>query len=382
MHVLFVNSARGRGGGLTSSLELGRGLAGRGHTVTMVCHPKSELRARLEDDDRIRVACVAIRAEINPLRVVQLARLHGRLAPDVVLADRRKDVKLSVAARDLARRELPIVHRHGAPSTLKDSVLYRLVWGRIQGLVVNSETMRALLMERAPWLRRLPIHTIPNGKDCHRYRPRPELRGPGRDRLGIPDDAVVATYVGTFEPRKNVHLLLEALARIDGAVPVHALIVGGGRLKEDLRERARRLGVSATFTGFRSDVPELLAVSDVAVHLSTAEGFSNSVLEAMACELPVIASDATSHPEQIDHGIHGLLVEPRRAEPVADALRTLATDAALRRRMGRNARERVVAEYDRATMVERYENVLASVRSGRLPGPDGAAAEAREGRTA
>ncbi len=81
----------------------------------------------------------------------------------------------------------------------------------------------------------------------------------------------------------------------------------------------------------------------------------NSVLEAMACGLPVIASAATSHAEQIDDGVHGLLVPPGQVEPVAEAILKLAHAPEVRLRMGQAASRRAAEEFSRDTMIERYE---------------------------
>jgi glycosyltransferase involved in cell wall biosynthesis len=371
MRIIFVNSARDPAGGVTSAIELASGLAQLGYELTVVCHPRSAIRRALEHEPRLALAPVAIRAELNPLRALQLARLSRRVRPDVVLADRRKDVKLSVAARYLSGAAYPIVHRHGAPSHLKDSALYRFVWGRqVQALIVNSRTMGERLLERAPWLASVDMRVIQNGKDLALYRPLPERRRAAREALAIPERALVVSYHGVLQPRKNVHLLIEAAAALAPDLPVHALVIGAGPSEAELRALTARLRAQATFTGLRSDIPELLSAADIAAHLSTAEGFSNSVIEAMACGLPVIASDATSHPEQIVHGVHGLLVAPGEgggpggggggagAVRVAEAIRTLATDPAARARMGRAARERAVAEYDREKMLRRYSEVL------------------------
>jgi glycosyltransferase involved in cell wall biosynthesis len=84
------------------------------------------------------------------------------------------------------------------------------------------------------------------------------------------------------------------------------------------------------------------------------------VTEAMACGLPVIASDATSHPEQIAHGVHGFLVPLGQWEGVAEAIGELATDAGKRTAMGQAARERVTTEFSWERMIERYDAVLGA----------------------
>ena len=358
MRIVFVNSARGWGGGLTSAAEVGLGLADRGHEVHLVCHPRSAIFEQLAREVRLDLVPIAIRAELNPYRVIQLGRLNRRLNPDIVLADKRKDVKLSVAARRLAGA-FPIVHRHGAPSPLKDSAIYRHVWGRqVQALVVNSETMRRRMLVSAPWLKHSTIHVVHNGKDVTRYKPLPRFRERIRTELGVPEDAFIVSFHGMVQPRKNVELLVRAVAELPAELKVHALVIGGGPTLPQLRALAAQLRAPVIFAGIREDIPEVLSAADAAAHLSTAEGFSNSVIESMACGLPLVASDATSHAEQITEGTQGSLVPPGEWRPVADAIRWLATDADGRQRMGAAARQRAVNQFSRERMLDRYDEVL------------------------
>ncbi|UCF18600.1 MAG: glycosyltransferase family 4 protein [Gemmatimonadota bacterium] len=358
MRIVFVNSVRGWGGGLTSAVEVGSGLAEMGHEVTLVCHPSSVVARQLASESSVKIAPIAIRAELNPYRVLQLIRLYRRVAPDVVLADRRKDVKLSVAARRLSGA-FPIIHRHGAPSPLRNSAIYRHVWGReVQALVVNSKTMRQRMLAEAPWLERAPLHIIHNGKDTSRYKPLPRLRERIRRELGIPEDAFIVSFHGMVQPRKNVELLVKAVASLPADLKIHALVVGAGPTLPQLRALVAEIRAPVIFAGIREDIPEVLSAADAAAHLSTAEGLSNSVIESMACGLPLVVSDATSHAEQVEDGKQGILVPPDDWRAVADAIRWLATDPAGRERMGAAARKRATEEFSRKRMLDRYDEVL------------------------
>lgn len=375
-----MNSVRRFGGGVTATLELSRGLAARGHDVVLACHPDGELADRVRDEPTLRHAPVAIRAELNPVRAIQLALLLRRERPDVVVADRRKDVKMSAAARLLAGSP-PLVHRHGAPSPLRDSALYRWIWTRgVAGVVVNSRTMRDVLRERTPWIREIPLRVIHNGKDLSRFGPSGEARREVRRELGLEPDAFVAVYHGVLQDRKNIDVLLRAAApgRSDdagpgGVVPAVAaptvlsptvLVVGDGPARAELERVARDAATHALFTGHRDDVPRLLAAADAAVLLSSAEGFSNAVLEAMATGLPVIASDTSSHPEQVRDGIDGILVPPGDVSAVATALGRLRARPAEARAMGDAARERTRDHFSVGEMARRYEAFLEEVAAG------------------
>lgn len=236
---------------------------------------------------------------------------------------------------------IPLVHAHKAPHELRSTVVYRLLWLRgVCALAVPSQAMRALLLTMTPWLAAKPIFVIPNGVDTARYRPSPELREEVRRELGIPQDAFLVSYHGRVEERKNVGLLIRGVAQASASATVHSVIIGDGPKTDEVRALVGSLGTPAIFTGFRTDIPRLLSAADTAVHLSTAEGMPKSVLEAMACGLPVIASAATSHAEQIEDGVHGFLVTPGQAGLVAEAILKLVHAPAERTRMGQAARKR------------------------------------------
>jgi glycosyltransferase involved in cell wall biosynthesis len=249
-----------------------------------------------------------------------------------------------------------LVHRNGAPSPLRDTRLYRAIWSDVDRMVVNSQFMRETLLQQTPWISRTPMDVIYNGKDLDYWRPMPDESAAVRTELGIPQDAFVVQFHGVLQPRKNVDLLILASALLPA--PVHALIVGDGPEAGRLRDLARTADLPATFTGFRSDLPRVLAAADAMVHMSRAEGFSNSVVEALACGLPVVASDATSHREQVEDDRTGWLVEPDNARAVADKLEILQRDPELRRRMSTAARQQAVDNYDIRRMVDRYVQVL------------------------
>ncbi len=153
--------------------------------------------------------------------------------------------------------------------------------------------------------------------------------------------------------------MIRAVAAANARLSVHALIIGDGPKTDELQQLAAALGVPSTFAGFRTDIPDILSASDAAAHLSTAEGLPNSVLEAMACGLPVIASNATSHAEQVTDGEHGYLVPPGDVESVTQAILRLTSAPEERARMGQAALGRAVEHFSREAMIDRYEHFFA-----------------------
>jgi glycosyltransferase involved in cell wall biosynthesis len=141
-------------------------------------------------------------------------------------------------------------------------------------------------------------------------------------------------YVSTIEPRKNLITLLEAYAVLRRSLPEVGLVIAGGKgwLYEGFFDRLRTLGLEpqVTLTGFvpEADLPALLSCAEVFAYPSVFEGFGLPPLEAMACGVPVVASNASSIPEVV--GEAGLLIEPKDVAAWIEALSGVLLNPALR----------------------------------------------------
>jgi glycosyltransferase involved in cell wall biosynthesis len=185
---------------------------------------------------------------------------------------------------------------------------------------------------------------------------------------GIPADALVALCVSNFYPYKGHEELVEAAVGVVQAFPnVIFLMVGrDSGTMEATKARVRELGIegSIRFVGSRTDVPDLLRASDLFVHPSREEGFSNAILEAMAAELPVVACAVGGNPEAVVDGETGRLVPPREPERFAGALMELLADESKRRTFGEAGRRRATERFSLDRMVEEMESLYDSLARG------------------
>jgi sugar transferase (PEP-CTERM/EpsH1 system associated) len=194
-----------------------------------------------------------------------------------------------------------------------------------------------------------------------------------RAELGLPDDGPIIGAISRLDPVKGVDFLIRALAQVNGATLV---VVGDGPERAALEALAGDLGVADRihWAGHRRDVPYLLPAFDLLVQPSLHEGLPNTVLEAMACGLPVVATAVGGTPEVIVDGLTGLLVPPRDADALAQAMVTLLSNADLRRTMGRAGRERVAQRFTAERMVEQtqrlYGQLLTEKRIASSPAPE------------
>ena len=191
-----------------------------------------------------------------------------------------------------------------------------------------------------------------------------------RRREGIPTDAFVALCVSNFYPYKGHEELVEAAVRVVPAFPnIIFLLVGrdSGTL-EATRTRVRERGIekSVRFVGGRADVPDLLRISDLFVHPSREEGFSNAILEAMAAGLPVVACDVGGNPEAVVDGETGRLVPPRDTQRLAGGMIELIADESKRKIFGEAGLRRATERFSLDRMVGELESLYESLgRRGR-----------------
>jgi L-malate glycosyltransferase len=239
--------------------------------------------------------------------------------------------------------------------------VHKLVCRLADYIFVNAEIIRTRLI--AEGYNGEKIHVIKNGIDLSRFTPKNES-GKLRQELGLYPTAPVVVVLSRLSKVKGIEYFLEAAAavakRFDEA---RFLIVGD--LKDDpaykasLKRQAIRLGLGrrVIFTGFRLDVPDVLAEATISVlPCHTGEGLSNSILESMAAGLPVVATTVGGNPELVDDGTTGLLVPPRDAGSLAAAISVLLDNPATARRFGAAGRERTVKEFSFERMVRATEN--------------------------
>ncbi len=165
-----------------------------------------------------------------------------------------------------------------------------------------------------------------------------------RDSLGLDADAPVAGMVCRLVEQKGVTYGLQAFAQVSAQMPeARLLIAGDGPLRESLEQEAQALGLAdcVQFLGWRDDVDRLMSAFDLLLMPSLWEGFGLVILEAMARQLPVVATAVSAIPEIVVDGETGLLVPARDVDALAGAMLTLLADRPLRRYMGQNAEGRL-----------------------------------------
>ncbi len=230
----------------------------------------------------------------------------------------------------------------------------------VNSMVVADDTIRR------DGIKKEKLVCIYNGLEAERFRQALPYRVSVRHSLGLNDDAPVAIIVANLISYKGHADLIDAMALIADRFPMlRLLVVGkdngiGSRLKE--RAEALSVGHMLHWLGLRQDIPELLAAADIYVCASHEEGFSNSILEAMASGKAVIATKVGGNSEALDHGRLGLLVNPRDPIGLAVAMERLLRDSELMNRLGKLSSIIARERYSSAAMVDKYLSLYSDVR--------------------
>src|SRR5262245_25614198 len=245
-----------------------------------------------------------------------------------------------------------------------DGVIDRALYALATAVIATSDAVTRRFRRAAG-----KVRLVPNGIDLARFTPRassPALRA----ALGVPPSSPLVLSIGRFVPEKGHRHLLDAAARIERTKPgVHWVLVGAGELETPLREQARALGLESRvrFTGWRDDVPDVLAVADVFVLPSENEGFGRVVVEAMAMARPVVATAVGGVPEIVRDGETGVLVPVSDPQALGDALRALLDDPARAARLGAAGCARAQSRCSLVAHVTGVERVYTEVLGGHAP---------------
>ena len=374
MNVGIVCYASVGGSGVVAT-ELGKALALRGHQVHFI---STETPFRLGEFQE-GLSFHQVLTPTYPLfrepqyllslanRIVQVSRefeldiIHAHYAvPHATAAFLSQQV---LAGSGTAPKVVTTLHGTDITLVGNDSSYSQIVAFSIQhsdGVTAVSASLRDSTYETLGIKREIQV--IPNFLDCsvHRRRPRADLR----KRFTDGDErARIVAHVSNFRPVKRADVVVDIFDRIRQKIPARLLLVGDGPDLPLAYKKARELGITSLVhgVGAQEEVVPLLSVSDVFLLPSAQESFGLAALEAMACEVPVVASRVGGLPEVIEHGVSGFLHPLDAVDDMAASALAILTDEALHARIGNAACRRVREQFCVERVVPMYEACYRSV---------------------
>ncbi len=323
--------------------------------------------------------------ELRPLGITVIGHCFGRLRDLLKLLR-----SVLMVSRVIRSHEISLVHANGPQTNLPGALAARLtgipaIWHARNLLapgMIDLDRMLAVLPDRiicnSEAIRERFRHgdgrlkkslTIYSGVDLKEFDP--TIDGLSiRKELGIPDDVIVVAMASRLEPMKGQEVFLRAASEIIRTEPdVYFLIVGGTLFREHqgyeavLQRLANELNIGhrVIFTGFRRDMPRILAAINLFVSAAEAEPFGRVLLEGMAMAKPIVATRTGGNPEAVVHGETGLLVPPGDPKALAQAIISLLSDAQRRETMGNAGLKRVTQLFSIERHIGEVEKIYESL---------------------
>lgn len=366
LELLYVISTLSWGGLEMYILQIVNGLVKKGHNITVACNSTGKLFQELTktfNGEKRAIEIVNLGNNFfknlkTLLKVLKRKKFH------VIHVFRSSDLKFVAPALILRGDGSAIIldPQIGVGVKKKD-LLHKMLYRKVDAMIaISKDVMNG-------FLRNLPVNVgriklIYPGIDVEKFKFRDESRRRIREEFGLGDEIVIGV-VSRFSPGKGHEELFKAFKILmDEFNNVKLLIVGGSTVGEvdyfrSLQKLADELGINSRtiWVGFRKDVQDVLCAFDIFVAPSHAEAFGLSLVEAMATELPVVATKSAGFLDIISNGMNGLFFEKGDHEDLAEKIKLLIKDKGFAKQLGKKARETVCEKFS----FERYLNEIEAL---------------------
>jgi len=351
MFSLHIDTARSWRGGQNQVLLTVLGMRALGHRAMLVAHAAGELRQRAKEG--LDLVPLTPTTEMDLAAAWRLSRLIKQLGPDIVHAHDPHGVAMAALALSMSTQlaKPPLVAARRVDFHLKGNALSRWKYRQVDCFICASDAIRAMLVaDGVPAVRAVTVH---EGIDLGRVEAAPvaDLHA----ELWLPHHAPLVGNVAALVPHKGQRHLIEAAAVVIQKVPdARFVIAGEGELRPQLERliKERHLEKHVFLAGFRPDILSVHKAFDIFVMSSITEGLGTSLLDAMACGKPIVATTAGGMPEVVADGRTGILVPPRDHETMAAAIVKLLTEETARAEMGAAGLARVRTLFSAERMVQ------------------------------
>ncbi len=351
---VFITDPHLRGGGQVRYVaNLARELTRMGHHVTIGCKPGSVLIGCAREAGCVAQDGFTLRGGLRPYTwlhdLAKVKRVIRDAKPDLIHVNGSQDHWVCALANRLMGRPACVLRtRHNTYDVaghIPNRVLNR-AWTDFQIVVCDTVRQDLARHDAFDGARMCSIH---NGVDAEQFQPEAHVRQQARAEFGYGHEHLVCGIAARLVPAKGHQFLFRAVAGLHKDFPqVRILVLGQGDLERELRQLAQDCGIGGVvqFAGFRDDMAFCTQAFDIGVQPSIdCDTSSFSLKEQMAAEKPVVASDYGGLTEIVTDGVEGLVVPTGAIEPLADAIRRLATDPARRIKMGKAGRQRVLRDF-------------------------------------
>lgn len=346
MKILFIGSRKSN-----HSKKWVNSLVEKGHQVLLVCQHE-DTDVSVEFDNRVKVHMLKYGGyKSYILNVTEVRKVYDLYKPDVVNVHYMSGYGLMATLAGLRPLVLNCYGSDIFVAPKKNKVLRWIVKFLLNRADAVAATSRAMAEEAKLIMgsNHNEITVTPFGVDINLFKKNEERSYNERPVIGI---------IKYLKPEYNISLLIKAFAITCGRVSIKPLlhIYGSGPLKEEFVQLCKSLDIYDDVTFYDTipnhEVPNALNTMDIFVNSSFVESFGVNIVEAMACELPVVATPCPGPKEVIDNGVTGIVLNDWCENELAEELIKLVEDSALREKYGKAGRQKVLREYDWSKNVE------------------------------
>lgn len=371
LRIVHIETGMNWRGAQVQVLHTALGQKALGHSVNLICPPGSAL-GRKAKEAGINVHFLRCRVALYGYDALKMAGLMRHLRPNIVHLHSSHAHNVGGMAARLTRVPAVVLSRRmDTPITLWHHRLkYRVGYDAV--IAISNGVKQALVRAGVSADK---ISVVRSAIEDHWWTHSGD-RHSVRQELGYSSDDVVVAVIAAIEPRKGQLILIRALPKIlEKTSNVKILLAGKDDASQPERELVQQLGLEdkVLFAGFRSDIKDVIAAADIVAAPSFLEGLGVSIMEAMACGKPIVASNVGGIPESVVDGETGLLVEPGNVDALAEAVIRLSIDKTLRHDMGRKGQLRAQADFSVDSLIHDTLAVYYHLLS--LPVPEGRKSE-------
>jgi glycosyltransferase involved in cell wall biosynthesis len=358
MRILHTEWSDGLGGQEKRILAEVHGLAEKGHYIAVVCRDHAKIKNEAVKLG-IDVHTLPLRKSYDIKSIVRLAALMKNNKFDIVNTHSGVDSWIGGIAAKFANVSLLVRTRH-LNIPLKRN-LFNFIHYLPDVYITCGENMRNNLVTKCGFPESRVV-SIPTGVSPDFFNVKKNMES--RSKYGLDINSTVIVNVGILRSVKGHEVTFNAVKMVVESVPAAKfLIVGDGPRKEALEKAVRDLGISeyVIFTGYVEDIPEVYSISDVAVLSSWSEGLPQSLLQAMAAGVPVVATKVGGVPEVVINEKTGLLIEPGDHKALAKCIIKILNNRDFSLKIAESAKDHIMKEHSVTHMIDKIETLYKNL---------------------
>lgn len=357
MRILHTEASTGWGGQEIRILQESLSFTKLGYRILIACQKGSQL-AEQAIKSGLPVFIIQMRFAYDPVAIAKLLRLIRGERVDVVHTHSSRDSWIAGIAGRIAK--IPVVRSRHLSTPVNQSWCSTFVYRYLSDIIITSGTHIKDALVTKNKLDPAKTVSIPAGVDIERF----DINISGekiRNEFRLKNALPIVGVVAILRSWKGHSYLLEAIPRVVSIYPdARFLIIGNGPQWDNLHKKIRELGIEnhVIMTGFRDDIPEIMAALDIFVLPSTAsEATSQVIPQALAMGKPAIATNVGGLPEIIEDGVTGLLILPKDHEAISNAIIWMVKHREKAHEMAMNGRDKILKRYTFQRMIERTSEV-------------------------